>query len=600
MFKKYSSILLLVLIILGIYFSYLLFKEVEKQTLSNQYQQQEIYARQAEISIINFFDHFKHSLKFISQKEEFNNLNEQSGEMLIDYYESHLEEISAITRISVNGKIEFTYPYVKNVIGKDVSNQAHNVKIFQTHAPVISDVFMTVQGYNAIVYAYPVFKNNIFDGCISLVIPFEYIANEFLKDITIGETGNAFLLSESGIELYCTNKEHINKSILETSHGYDDLSNMAKKMLNREKGMSEYSFEVDGTNKEIVKKIAVYKPIILENTFWSIAVFISKEEVLKVNRGFIIKFLTLLFLMFLIVILFTLFNARIKKKSDQLILQKEQQYKSELENTVKERTEELNKVNESLNLDIVERKKIELELLHAKGLAEKSEKIKTDFLAQMSHEIRTPINTILSFSSLIKSELAHYVDDELKYGFDGIQSAGRRLIRTIDLILNMSDVQLGTYEYIPKKMDICKDVLESLMVEYRVQINEKKLNFTLNNMTENSIIIADLYTVNQIFANLIHNAVKYTLDGSIEIVCDRNAENKLYISVIDTGVGISKEYLPKLFNEFSQEDTGYTRKFEGNGLGLSLVKKYCAINNAEIAVVSEKGKGSNFTVTFNT
>ncbi|MFZ1291423.1 MAG: HAMP domain-containing sensor histidine kinase [Melioribacteraceae bacterium] len=265
--------------------------------------------------------------------------------------------------------------------------------------------------------------------------------------------------------------------------------------------------------------------------------------------------------------------------------------------TVEIRTEELNNLNKSLEEDLKYRKQIEKQLITAIEKAEKSEKIKSNFLAQMSHEIRTPINTILSFSNLIKEELIDKVSEELKYGFSGINRASRRLIRTIDLILNMSDMQTGTHEYLPSKFDI-SFIIKKILDDYKEQINEKKLKIIFNNSVENTELIADLYSIEQIFANLIDNAVKYTIEGSIKIDITKNENNLLQIIIADSGVGISNDYLQKIFSEFSQEDMGYTRKFEGNGLGLALVKKYCELNNAIISVNSEKGKGSTFTVTF--
>jgi len=162
----------------------------------------------------------------------------------------------------------------------------------------------------------------------------------------------------------------------------------------------------------------------------------------------------------------------------------------------------------------------------------------------------------------------------------------------------MSDIQLGTHEYIPRELDIYKDIIENLIIEYKVQVNEKKIELNVNNKTDNLRFVADEYTVHQIFANLIDNAIKYTHEGRVIVESKRNNNDELSVSVIDTGVGISEDYIPKLFDEFSQEDGGYTRKFEGNGLGLALVKKYCELNKAEIKVESKKGKGSKFTVTF--
>jgi len=571
--------------------------EVEEQTMANQYQQQEIYAKQAALSIENFFNNFKHSLEFISKRNEIIFLNDESKIFMKNYFETHIDELSAITRISDEGKILYTYPYMESAVGKDVSHQPHNAAIIRTNNPIISDVFMTIQGYRAIVYAFPVFKNKNYEGCISLVIPFDYIANKYLKGIKLGKRGTSIVISEAGIELYCDQEEHVGQSIFERVNGSKKLNNMIHQMLSMEEGGTEYEYK-NLADSDVVKKIAVFKPVHLGNTFWSIAIISSKSEVLEANRGFIINFLVLLVLIVFLIIIFAYFIVRQQKKSRDLIRRKDKKYKDDLEKLVLLRTDELTELNASLQSDVIKRRKIENELKSALETVEKSEKIKSEFLAQMSHEIRTPINTILSFSALLKEELSAYSSEELNYGFKGIQSAGKRLIRTIDLILNMSDVQLGTYKFTPKTIDVFKDVIINLLMENRVQINEKKLNVSHILKTENSKITGDSYTVNQILANLFENAIKYTDEGSVTIECDRDGNGNLLVSIIDTGVGISKDYLPKLFDEFSQEDQGYTRKFEGNGLGLALVKKYCELNNALISVESEKGKGSKFTVTF--
>ena len=116
---------------------------------------------------------------------------------------------------------------------------------------------------------------------------------------------------------------------------------------------------------------------------------------------------------------------------------------------------------------------------------------------------------------------------------------------------------------------------------------------------ENPVMKGDRYSINQIFINLMDNAIKYTEHGSIKISIDKNNEGKITVIIEDTGIGISNEYLPFLFEPFSQEEHGYTRRFEGNGLGLALVKKYCEMNNASIYVESRKGKGTKFSVSFN-
>lgn len=246
--------------------------------------------------------------------------------------------------------------------------------------------------------------------------------------------------------------------------------------------------------------------------------------------------------------------------------------------------------------DITEKKIHEEELKKAKEEAEKSNRLKSEFLAQMSHEIRTPINAMLSFTSLLKDEISNDIDEDLKESFDIISNAGNRLIRTIDLILDMSDVQAGSYDYNPQEVDI-NEVLKKLIAEFSLTAKTKGLTLKSNLCNDSSVITVDEYTIRQIFANLIDNAIKYTNKGQIEVITYFNKE-KLIAEVADTGIGINEENKSLIFEPFRQEYQGYSRKFEGNGLGLALVKNYCEMNNAEIEVESKKGFGSKFRVIF--
>jgi PAS domain S-box-containing protein len=247
----------------------------------------------------------------------------------------------------------------------------------------------------------------------------------------------------------------------------------------------------------------------------------------------------------------------------------------------------------------IDRENNRLELIHAKEDAENANQLKSEFLAQMSHEIRSPLNVILNFSNLIREEFGPDINSSILQYTSSLDSAGKRIIRTIDMILNMSELHTGSYQPRIKIFDIIETVLEPIMNEYKKSAELKGLQLYLKTDLRQAIVNLDEYSVSQIFVNLIDNAIKYTIAGEVIIIVEKDDQGCLIVSVKDTGIGIAKEYLPNLFEAFSQEDRGYTRAYDGNGLGLALVKRYCEINNITINVESDKGKGTTMKAVFN-
>jgi len=250
--------------------------------------------------------------------------------------------------------------------------------------------------------------------------------------------------------------------------------------------------------------------------------------------------------------------------------------------------------------DITNQKQAMEEIVLAKEKAEISDRLKSEFLAQISHEIRTPLHAILNFSSILKEEIEDNkgsIADINKF-FDGIKVSCKRITRTIDLILNMSEIQTGAYHYQPIMFNIYDKVLK--VVHYNLNQNaiDAGLNFLLEKETDETIIYADEYSIYQIIYLIAENAIKFTKEGSVFIRISRNKSNQLSVIIEDTGIGISEEYLSNIFTPFLQEEHGYSRRFEGNGLGLALVKKYCDLNNINIEIKSKKGIGSTFSLTF--
>ncbi|MDP4174352.1 MAG: PAS domain-containing sensor histidine kinase [Bacteroidota bacterium] len=250
----------------------------------------------------------------------------------------------------------------------------------------------------------------------------------------------------------------------------------------------------------------------------------------------------------------------------------------------------------SIQRDITEKKQNEDLLRRALDKAEESDKLKTAFLNQMSHEIRTPLNSILGFMSLMEEELINKGITDLALYFDSVNRSSLRLQRTIEDILAMSSIQIGNYYTSATKLNL-RSIIELLLNDYRSLAQEKNIEIVFSLKIDLPVIYGDSYTVIQSFQHLIDNAFKFTSKGKVTITVYGN-DDSISVDVEDTGIGISKEYMDNLFKPFSQEDIGYNRRYDGNGLGLAITKEYLRLNHANISVKSEKGIGTIFTVTF--
>jgi len=236
------------------------------------------------------------------------------------------------------------------------------------------------------------------------------------------------------------------------------------------------------------------------------------------------------------------------------------------------------------------------ELVEAKELAEQSEKAKESFLANMSHEIRTPMNAILGMANLLHSTPLNSVQQ--KY-LDAINISGNSLMVIINDILDFSKIEAGklSFETIGFKP---QDVIEHLVASVQYKLTEKSIIITPKISEKvNQIVLGDPVRLNQILLNLVNNAIKFTPQGTIDIICEDEKEDEknltLKFTVSDTGIGISKEKMDKIFESFSQADVSTTRKFGGTGLGLTISKNLVELQNGSISVESEEGKGSVFS-----
>ncbi len=253
----------------------------------------------------------------------------------------------------------------------------------------------------------------------------------------------------------------------------------------------------------------------------------------------------------------------------------------------------------SYTRDLRELKAMLGEVEKAKNLAEKSAQTKSEFLANMSHEIRTPMNGILGLVHLLNNtDLAPVQDNYVQK----ILLSANSLLRIINDILDFSKIEAGKLEMesIPFTL---QDILDELQVLFGPKMQEKNLEYHLiTSDFTNTELVGDPLRLKQVLFNLVNNAIKFTEQGSItiETQCKQQDANHMqcHISVTDTGIGLSKEQIDRLFSAFIQADTSVTRKYGGTGLGLAISKHIIQMMHGKIWVESEKDKGSSFKLTF--
>ena len=245
--------------------------------------------------------------------------------------------------------------------------------------------------------------------------------------------------------------------------------------------------------------------------------------------------------------------------------------------------------------DITHRKEFEEKLKKHATEIEIANKSKSDFLANMSHELRTPLNAIIGFSELLKDEMIGQLLPKQKNYITDIFLSGKHLLSLLNDILDLSKIEAGKMTLDLEKTDIPLLFESSLsIVKERALRHNIKLNLDIKEDVRQ--IYVDTRKLKQVIYNLLSNAVKFTPDGGRIYVKVKRVSNLLEFSVADTGIGISKKNIIRLFQPFVQLESSLNRKHEGTGLGLSLVKRIVELHGGSVKVKSELGKGSCFTV----
>ena len=247
-------------------------------------------------------------------------------------------------------------------------------------------------------------------------------------------------------------------------------------------------------------------------------------------------------------------------------------------------------------------KKLNDKLEIALKKAEAASLAKTNFLNNMSHDIRTPMNAILGYAQLMEDELKGKELPETSEHLKKLRQSGNLLLSIINNVLDMARIESGRME-IDENYGRIEDIRQTLFEIFEDEAKKKNLAFHYTMNVEHENILTDTTKVKEIFVNILSNAIKYTPSGGSvvinvdELACDEPGYMIVRTRVSDTGIGMSQDYLTKIFDAFTREQNTTKSKITGTGLGMSIVKKYVDLLGGTITVESEPGKGSTFTVT---
>ncbi len=250
----------------------------------------------------------------------------------------------------------------------------------------------------------------------------------------------------------------------------------------------------------------------------------------------------------------------------------------------------------SIEQDITQQKELEIELKLALSKANSINIFKTHLLGNLNHEIRTPMNSIIGFSQIMVEESE---DENVVEMSNKIIKSSYRLLNTLNSIIELSDLESERIKVNNTDINVSHFV-RYLDYSYKSISKEKGLSFEIEIFKEDLIVSSDEKLLEQIFRNLLDNAIKYTENGGIRIVVEEfidELQSKFCaIKVIDTGIGIPQKNLNVIFDAFRQLSEGVTRRYEGTGLGLTIAQKMVGLLNGKLLVESKEGEGSSFTI----
>lgn len=437
--------------------------------------------------------------------------------------------------------------------------------------------------------ATPIMKEGKLLGILALQLDINRLFDVALDNIGLGETGETVIARKSdGSMTFMGSLKFNDKPDSSLAISLD--SDLAIPMQHALNGQSNHDFSIDYRGEEVIAAWS-YLPALR----WGIVVKKDVNEVLSTVR-YMRKLSWYILLSLLITILVIVyFVGRSIVRPVRILTQVAHEIAAgDLKQRVEVKShDEVGQLAETFNQMADKLQKSHLKLVKEVNEAERANQAKSEFLSRMSHELRTPMNAILGFAQILTLDAEDFTDTQ-RSNINEILDAGRHLLRLINELLDLTRIESGKMEIAMEKVCI-DDILPETITLIKTIADVRNLTITDNISGKGYQIKADFTRLKQVMLNLLSNAVKYNQNGG-QITLEAEIVNncRLKLSVIDTGKGLSKEDISRLFNSFVRLDT--INNVEGTGIGLVITKHLVELMGGTINVESTPGKGSKFWV----
>jgi len=536
----------------------LIYRQAEDAAVAKLDEMEMIYARQAARGIEEYFQTWTSNLSALSQINAVVEDGADGRADLKSFYETNQARIREIARVDEKGVIRDDFPD-SNAVGLDISHQNHMITLMREHKPVISEVFRTIEGVDAIALHVPVFRGAEFKGSVEILVDFKSLAKRYLDAIRLGETGYAWVISRDGTTLYSPVPDFIGKSVSEVDKDNPSLNALVRAMLQGREGVAEYTFQrIRTLHVSPTRKYAVYMPVHLGNTFWSICVASSQQDVFAELTSFRNKLATLIGVIFVIGVVLSTLGAR------AWLIVKEQEKNAHAE------------------LQIAQQRSQLAHLSRVSTLGELS--------GSIAHELNQPLTAILGNAQAAELYLSQPQPDlkEVRAILKDIVADDQRAGDIIQRLRSL--LKRGELEF---QLISANELVQEVMKLMRSDLIDRGVT-PESQLTPNlPHIQADRVSILQVLINLITNACDAMAtmpseDRRLTLRTQLEGDGFVLISITDNGPGIADGKLEQVFEPF------FTEKPNGMGLGLSVCRTIITAHGGKLWAVNNPIRGTTF------